>query len=166
MSLIVEDGTGKSDAESYISVADADTYFSNRGDTVWDALETAAKEESLRKSTDYMEQVYRESWQGGRVFTTQALSWPRYSVLVDGFYIANDEVPDDVANACAILALKASAAELSPDLTQAKTKSKVGPIAVEYNNASPQYTRYRSVDNMLIPYLDGYGGISRGLDRV
>jgi len=35
MSLIVEDGTGKSTSESYISVADASTYHAARGNTLW-----------------------------------------------------------------------------------------------------------------------------------
>ena len=52
MSLVVEDGTGKADAESYISVADADTYHSNRGNTDWAALTTTEKEQLLRGATD------------------------------------------------------------------------------------------------------------------
>ena len=37
MALIVEDGTAKSDAESFISGTDADTYFSKRGNATWAA---------------------------------------------------------------------------------------------------------------------------------
>ena len=66
MSLIVEDGTGKSNAESYISVADADTYHSNRDNTDWAALTTAEKERLLRIATDYMVAVYRLRWDGYR----------------------------------------------------------------------------------------------------
>lgn len=33
--LIVEDGTGLATANSYVSIEDADTYFSNRGETLW-----------------------------------------------------------------------------------------------------------------------------------
>ena len=85
MALIVEDGTGKSDAESFISVADADTYHSNRGNTDWASLLTAAKEQNLRKATDYICQVYRMKWAGTRVNGTQALDWPRAYVLRDDY---------------------------------------------------------------------------------
>jgi hypothetical protein len=41
MALIVEDGTGKTDANSYSSVATADTYFALRGITAWTCPDTA-----------------------------------------------------------------------------------------------------------------------------
>jgi hypothetical protein len=44
MTLIVETGQGLPDAESFISVADADTYFTARGNAVWAALTDDAKE--------------------------------------------------------------------------------------------------------------------------
>jgi hypothetical protein len=66
MTLTVEDGTGKADAESYISVADADTYFTARNNATWAALSTSDKEAALRKATDYMLQAYRVRWAGMR----------------------------------------------------------------------------------------------------
>ena len=50
MSLIVEDGTGKSTSESYISVADASTYFAARAVTSWAALATDALREAALRS--------------------------------------------------------------------------------------------------------------------
>ena len=38
MALIVEDGTGLANAESYVSVADATTYHTNYGNTAWTAI--------------------------------------------------------------------------------------------------------------------------------
>ena len=38
MALEVEDGTGKSTAESYISVADATTYHTARGNSTWNDI--------------------------------------------------------------------------------------------------------------------------------
>ena len=68
MAIVVEDGTGKSTAESYISVADASTYHTARGNTAWAALTTdALREAALRKATDFMRQVYRSRWQGYKV---------------------------------------------------------------------------------------------------
>ena len=77
MSLNVETGTGASNSESYASVTNADTYHSNRGNSLWATLTTPEKEQALRRATDYMEQVYRKRWKGVRVNATQALSFPR-----------------------------------------------------------------------------------------
>lgn len=167
MAIVVEDGTGKSTAESYISVADASTYHTARGNTAWAALTTdALREAALRKATDYMRQAYRSRWQGYKVNEDQALDWPRYGVEVEGYAVDSDIVPTEVKNACAELALKASAAELNPDLTQGVLSEQVGSIQVTYDKASPQFTRYRAIDAIIAPYLKaGGGGCSMGLIR-
>jgi hypothetical protein len=167
MALIVEDGSGKSDSESYISVADASSYHTARGNTAWAALATdALREAALRRATDYMRQAYRSRWQGYKVNEDQALDWPRYDVEVEGYAVDSDIVPTEVKNACAELALKASAAELNPDLTQGVLSEQVGSISVTYDKASPQFTRYRAIDALLSPYLKaGGGGCSMGVIR-
>jgi len=167
MAIVVEDGTGKSTAESYISVADASTYHTARGNTAWAALTTdALREAALRKATDYMRQAYRSRWQGYRVNEDQALDWPRYDVEVEGYAVDSDIVPTEIKNACAELALKASSADLNPDLTQGVLSEQVGSISVTYDKNSPQRTRYAAIDAMLAPYLKaGGGGCSMGVIR-
>ena len=167
MSLICEDGSIVTGAESYCSVADASAYHTARGNAAWAALASdTVREQCLRKATDYMEQVYRSRWQGCRVGETQALSWPRYDVEVEGYAIDSDIVPTEIKNACAELALRASAADLNPDLTQGVLSEQVGSISVTYDKASPQFTRYRAIDALLSPYLKaGGGGCSMGLIR-
>lgn len=167
MALEVEDGTGKSTADSYISVADASTYHTARGNTAWAALTTdALREAALRKATDYMRQAYRSRWQGYKVNEDQALDWPRYDVEVEGYAVDSDIVPTEIKNACAELALKASSADLNPDLTQGVLSEQVGSISVTYDKNSPQRTRYAAIDAMLSPYLKaGGGGCSMGLIR-
>lgn len=168
MSLIVEDGTGLATAESYISVADAGTYHSNRGNTAWAALTSdTVREQYLRKGTDYIEQVYGLRWQGYQVYpTVQALSWPRYDVWTGERYIESDEIPTAIKNACAELALKAATETLNEDLEQGVIREKVGSIEVEYDKSSPQAKRYKAVDAMLAPFLKaGGGGASMSLVR-
>lgn len=163
MALIVETGAGLATAESYISVADADTRRTNLGsDATWTAATTAAKEAALRKGTEYMEQAFRTRWAGNRHTTGQALSWPRNSVVVDGFVtIDSNVVPTVVKNACADLALKALSETLNVDLTQGVKREKVGPIETEYNEFSPQSKRYPAIDQMLAPFLQGGGAFAR-----
>lgn len=167
MALEVEDGTGKSTAESYISVAEASTYHTARGNTAWAALTTdALREAALRKATDYMRQAYRSRWQGYKVNEDQALDWPRYDVEVEGYAVDSDIVPTEIKNACAELALKASSADLNPDLTQGVLSEQVGSISVTYDKGSPQFVRYRAIDAIIAPYLKaGGGGCSMGLIR-
>ena len=50
--MVVEDGTGLSNADSFVSVAYADTYFSTRGVSAWASLTN--KEALLIKATDYI----------------------------------------------------------------------------------------------------------------
>lgn len=155
MTLIVETGAGLSTAESYASVASADSRMTAHGNTTWSTLTTAQKEEALRRATTYMVQAYRTRWMGGRMLSTQALDWPRAGCVVDGFNIPLDVVPADIVNACIDLALKAAAGELAADLERAVIREKVGPLETEYAPNSTQATRYRAIDLALAPYLMG-----------
>ena len=111
--------------------------------------------------------MYGRNFQGRRVNSTQALSWPRTSVLLDGSYIALNAIPSLVINASAELAYKAAQGNLAADLTQGVKREKVAALEVEYDNNSPQYTRYRAIDNMLAPLLISYnGGAWRQVNRV
>lgn len=153
MALVVEDGTGKNNAESFVSVADADTYHAGRGNAAWAALALERKEQLLRIATDYMGGAYGLNWQGCRAVPGQALDWPRAGVTAFEETVPRDDVPAAVQNACAILALKAQSGPLAPDLGPRVKRSKVGPIETEYDDYSPQSKRYISVDRMLSPYL-------------
>lgn len=139
MALIVEDGTGMADAEAYISVADADTYFAARGNASWAALTTEAKEQALRLGADYMGAVYGPRWCGTRLTTTQALDWPRD---VEG-------VPEAVKRANAELAVRASAAPLLADAGAQVKQEVVGPISVTYADGARQGVDYKAVDAAL-----------------
>lgn len=167
MALIVEDGTGLVNAESFISVADATKYHSDRGNAAWAALATdTLREQALRRATDYMQQVYRLRWRGYRKTLAQAIEWPRLAVRRADFdvfpaYVANDIVPVEVANACAEFALRAASAALAPDLTRAKSGVVIGPLRVDYDPASPEATRYRAIDGILLPYLCDTGASVR-----
>ncbi|HWS73670.1 MAG TPA: DnaT-like ssDNA-binding protein [Quisquiliibacterium sp.] len=165
MTIIVETGAALTDAESYITVADADTYHAARGNTAWASLSTGSKEAALRKATDYMTGAYQGRWKGERATSAQALDWPRTGAVANGYEVASDAVPAAVARACAELALRASAADLSPDLERGVRRERVDVIETEYDTTSPQATRYRAVDQLLAAYLTGGGAFVR-VERV
>lgn len=157
MSLNVEAGAGLSDAESYASAAQADTYHAGRGNAQWGVLTTERKEQLLRAATDYMA-VYGPAWSGARQYATQALDWPRDCAEGNGFEIPRNIVPLAVVNACAALALKAAAGPLMPDPSQAKKRQKVGPLEVEYQDYSTASRRYTSIDTLLATFFGAGGG--------
>lgn len=165
MALIPEDGTGVADADSYCAVEVADAYHSARGNgNTWGNLGADRKWQLLRLASDYMA-VYQGCWQGSRVAATQALDWPRSGVEAFGFDIAADVVPLTVQNACAVLALKALAGPLAPDLGPRVKRKKLGPLETEYDDYSPQSKRYISVDRMLAPLLVSRNRFSAPLVR-
>lgn len=160
MSLEVETGTGSATAESYCSVADADARHTAFGNAGWTGADTV-KEQALRKATAYMEQAYRDRWKGTKLYRAQALSWPRYGAIVDGWDIDSTVVPNEVRDACADLALRALTETLNPDLTRAVIREKVGPIEVEYSPYSTASTRYVAVCDALAPFLTGSASCAR-----
>lgn len=168
MSLIVEDGTGISNSESYCSVAFADSYWTKLADSVWLALSTAQKEAALRKATTFMVELYRMRWKGRRVLITQALDWPRVGVVLEDFggsqgrhgfgsyglfQVSYTIVPLELQSSCAEMAYRTLSGDLAADLGQMVLSEKVGPLQVNYSPNSPQYTRYRAMDMLLKPYL-------------
>lgn len=183
MAVIVEDGTGLANANSFTTVAAANAYFSARGNAAWDALDDVDdKAPALIRATDFMEQMFRDRWAGYRQTLAQSLSWPRYEVPIKDFgngygfgrgysfygaYYPVNVVPALVANACAELALKiASGTELAPDIDRQTSRETVGPITVEYFQGSLPYVQFRAIDQMLLPLFSGTGGPSAKVVRT
>lgn len=162
MFLRYETGAGLPDAESYASVVAADARCASLGLTAWAALAEVDKEIALRKAMVFMA-TYRTRWAGRRVYQHQALDWPRYNVVVDGFIVPSTTVPADVVNACIDLAVRAGSGEdLLPDLdtgSNAIKKDKTGPLETEYfQNTTDARERFVAVDALLAPYFGSAGG--------
>ncbi len=76
LTLVVEDGTGLSTANSYVSVAEADAYnCAHVSRTAWDALSTGDQEAALAMATRVLDESFQ--FKGFRVEDEQALQWPR-----------------------------------------------------------------------------------------
>lgn len=154
MAFVVETGAGLSNANSYASVSAADGYVADRGITGWAGLSQTIKEQSLVKATDYLEATYRDAWKGNRVNETQALSWPRYNVIVDGFNCPSNVVPLQVVNACVEMAIRAAAGEtLIADQGQRVKREKIDVIEVEYQDYSDPTQRYPFINRIITPFL-------------
>ena len=165
--LIVETGNAAIDSESFCSVADATTYHSNRGNASWLALATdELREQALRKATDYLEKVYSQQWQGLRVNSTQALSFPRHSVVINHYVTSSSAIPQILINAQCELALKAAAGELLADQEKVVLREKVGSLEVEYSPYSRQSVRYTAIESLLRPLLANQSSVTAALLRA
>lgn len=171
MALIVEDGTGKADAESFISVADADDYHAKRDNTAWATLSTPRKEALLRKAADYLLQMYSLKWAGYRTNDIQFLDWPRtyvprrpaelYSTEIpytEDFYYPANVVPREVMYANAELALRGESEDLSIESERLTTEESVGSLTVRYDKSARDKRTFPFIDNLLRPFLKGGGG--------
>jgi hypothetical protein len=105
MTLIVEDGSGMSNADALISVAFADTYHADRGNSAWTG-DATVKEPAIRRATSYISTAY--TWQGWkRMGRPQSLAWPRTGVIDrEGWGVAFDSVPIEIQRATAEVALR------------------------------------------------------------
>jgi hypothetical protein len=168
MSLVVEDGTGKSNSESFCSVADADTYHSNYGNTTWASQTTADKEVALRKATQYLCHRYVHAWQGVKTEIDQALEWPRVGVVDgSGFHVDYDEIPQKVRDATSVLALSALSESLYTDESTPgrikRTRSKVDVLEdeTEYMGGSLQQKQYTLAHELIKEFLASLHKLSR-----
>lgn len=167
MALEVEDGSGKANAEAYLSVAGLDAYLASHGYTT--AATEAQKEVALRKATEYLDGKFGERWTGYRRSRTQALDWPRLNGRDDdGWPIASDEIPKELMDATAEAAYRALSAELEPDLAAgqasiASESKRLGPIgkSVTYVSGGPAPPKYRKVEQLLAPLLELGTGVHR-----
>lgn len=160
MALIVEDGSGKTDAQTYVSFADVVAYGQLYG------LSTAhVSEATIMRCMRYLEGAYYERWIGYKRTQDQALSWPRgYAVRRDGYEVPSDEVPQEIKDAVCALAVRAtSGINLSPDITRGDVaiEEEVGPIRVKYASNAPTITIFRDIELILRSVLCSNGSSAR-----
>jgi hypothetical protein len=162
MSLVVENGSGLSNAESYASVSDSTAYHSALGNTSWAVLSSTLQEQALRRATIYLVGKYRLRWAGSRMTTAQALDWPRSLVPVADTpyksYYPNNVVPREVVDACCSLAVRAAEGELLSDQDQRVSSVTVGPISQTFEAGSTVATQYPEIDALLRPLLKSGNG--------
>jgi hypothetical protein len=105
MPLIPEDGTGLPDADTFVSLDDADAFYQARNIADWTGASSSDREAALRQAATYLGMVYR--WPGQPVAFDQALPWPRALVPSGGGYFASDQIPRQIIDAQLLLALEA-----------------------------------------------------------
>lgn len=150
--LIVEDGTGLANAESYASIEDADAYTAARAITAWAGAANDAKASALRVATEYIDAEYGERFRYEKLTKTQALQFPRDET-------ATGYVPIAVFRATIELAVIALDGPLYSveDLSRVVIEESkgVGPLrkSVRYSDPVSLQKLYRQVDTLLRPLL-------------
>ena len=142
MTVIVEDGTGVTSANSPVSVGETDEFFASRNNIDWDSAED--KDASLIKATAYIDARFNALWKGRRTFgRAQGIAFPRTSVLDADYYAVGDtEMPDEYKKAVMIAALADAQGNL--DITQDRavfvTSEQIGQIKMTYERDDPYET--------------------------
>lgn len=103
MTVTVDATVGGANANSFITVADADTIANNMLNvTDWSDATTDDKSRALIMATTDLNPL---EWVGTRATTTQALSWPRIDAEINGRPIEDTEIPREIKQATFDLAL-------------------------------------------------------------
>jgi hypothetical protein len=194
MTLTIEDGTIVAGANSFVTLAEANAYFSARHDSAWEAAEDTAKERALVLASDYMTQAWRLKWRGSLVNATQSLTWPRSGVPVpdffdpfekqvnvpldfqDTYWLGSDVVPQEVKDAQMLLARAqmddagAVANVLQASLGRVTKREKVGSLEVEYmtpgdGGDARQTTYYWDAERRVQPFFNPTSDIVGSLAR-
>lgn len=165
ITLIVEDGTKPINANTYVSLEDADAYHTSLGNADW-PIGTAEEEkkQALILATQSVDLLY-----GARYITTihpdsqQVLLWPRLW-FIDGNarVVKENTIPKCLKDAVCEIALKQMLGDdlmpLQSVVSMAKSnKVKVGDIETQVEYWKPaegeSYDGFRKIDVLLRPIL-------------
>lgn len=150
--IIVEDGSGVANANSYVSEAELTTFAGNRNITL-----VGDTSELLIQAMDYIESL---SYKGIKKERDQALQWPRTGVYIDGYYEDSDTIPEELKNALMQCAIAVDQGEDPLQNTPRNIKrKKVGPLEIEYSDSAASVEINNKIRATLWKLLrGGYGG--------
>jgi len=162
MSIIVETGAVVAGANSYISVADANTYHSTYGNTDWDATGATDYTAALIVATQALDAFYGQKYMSAiTVGSPQSLLWPRL-IFWDkyGRIRQGATVPTEIKQAQAEFALLyANGTDLFPQLDPNNQlldqTTKIGEMMIKTVYVKPTpVANFRKVDLILAPILN------------
>jgi len=162
--IVIEDGTGKANSNSYVSETDLGTYATDRGFTLA-ASTDPLKADLLIRAMDYLE---LQPFMGVKYTDAQALQWPRYGVTIDHYYVDVDAIPQLLIDSLCELAIGIDGGDSPLDNVSRETKKeKVGDIEVEYMDGTYSQTYLKASEMKLNKLLKaGSGGINTAAFRA
>ena len=162
IALVVENGTGLPDANSYCDLDFAIEYCTMKGYTDWLKLSENQQKIFIIRGTEFVDNFY--TWKGIRHKQSQSMAFPRDDIYDDDRYPV-DGIPDKLKKACieaAFLNASSSANTLfsTKDENGKVKKQKVDTLEVEYFNAeqsglSAADVDYKTIYDILNKLLKG-----------
>lgn len=146
--------------DTYISLADADTYAAPRGNAAWDAATDAQKEFALTEAAEYLDSSY--AFKGTISSTSQALAWPRTGAKdAEGRTIDNATVPVKIGYAQTRLAFLRLAGPLvlAPDSGKV-TELQAGSVKMKFADGQEvnEADKYAEINRLLFGLYETRAG--------
>ena len=145
MALIIEDGTGVDNANSYITVAEARAFASLRSLIL--PSSDSEVEVLIVKAFDYLESL---DYKGNHANPPQSAEFPRRDLYLQGVLFSESQIPYKLKQAQSQLAYEAVNIDLQPTGNGKEViKEKVDVVEVQYsekgiNVARPTFTTVNS----------------------
>jgi hypothetical protein len=163
--FVVEDGTGLSNSNSYVSVSEADDILStNIHATSWSLKTLQDKEKLLAWATRLIDT--KATWFGHKTYSSSSLRWPRTGITSkDSVEIELDEIPKQLKEATSEMA------RFLVDTDRTVEQSKDGIISLKVDVIEMKFDKdYRltQLPSIIWEILSdlGYFGVSTGAARI
>lgn len=172
LAITVEDGTSKTTSNSYISLADAETYFESRLHiTNWTEATTDNKNRALVQAARMIDRYVR--YIGWKTEDTQAMEWPRAGIYYDGskywsdvsyqiewevYSVADNYIPKEIKYAQCELALTLLAGDIQalPDTAGYSSISVAGAVSLVVDKSD----RVKMVPDHVMKMISHFGTLS------
>lgn len=148
--IIVEDGTGKTNSNSYVSIDNARSYCTVRGITLSDNDDDVAQ--LLILAADYIS-VNSVCFPGSRTVANQGMDWPRCEIRNNkvkpvetntGLIIGPNEIPQQLVSAqLSLIAYQSNGVTLNASFspTDYVIQETIGPITTKYSDPATVGTK-------------------------
>lgn len=160
--MIVEDGTGLPDAESYARLEDAASYHAAREEEAWMEASETEQAAALVRACDYLERSYNHLFKGRKLAEGQRLSFPRQELGQDGMRYRWLIEAQCMA---ALLELKnPGILTESPSMAGRIRSEREGLVSRSYTPGMASGRRFESIHALVAPYITSPSNI--GLHRA
>lgn len=172
--FVVEDGTGKSDANAFIDVAYLDQYNDdNVNSPACDKANDPLKQKAIRLGTAKLCRDYGSRWRGSRWTEDQALDHPRTDIIdQDGYAIRGGStatMPVNLKKATAELSIAILNGDVfdeafSPEIESMSYSNEAKSESIGYRGASAAATtkKYPKVARLIRPLVHSGGLVEPG----
>lgn len=131
MTITLTATAGSASANTYVTLADAETYMETLYyKDSWTGKTDEQKKGAIVQACRLLDTL---AWKGIKAADTQALEWPRSNVTDrNGYEVSDSTIPAWLANANAEFAMRLLGEDRQADMgANAPQRSKVGPLEVE-----------------------------------